>query len=194
MALLRCLIRHHGLKRIYCEGLTANDLPNYKERVAVLRQMEQTQFSVLRKQLADVRKLLTGTDADTDRQGKANRIEAEIAEMLDQHRLRLLELGAPGRLLIAGEIEEVLPLDDAELLDRAKPVTPEGKVLIDPERLKAREGAQVKAVLSKGSLGLIVLGGAHDLSDAVRCPGQEHCEYIRVNTKRFQEFSEEGGS
>jgi hypothetical protein len=34
MALLRCLIQHHGLKRVYCEGLTANDLPNYKEMVA----------------------------------------------------------------------------------------------------------------------------------------------------------------
>jgi hypothetical protein len=80
MALLRCLIRHHGLKRIYCEGLTANDLPNYKEMVAVLREMEQTQVGVLRQQLAEARDL------------KAKKIEAEITEMLDQHRLRLLEL------------------------------------------------------------------------------------------------------
>ena len=46
-------------------------------------------------------------------------IEAEIAGLLDRHRLRLLELGAAGWLLIAGDIEEVLPLDDAELLDAA---------------------------------------------------------------------------
>lgn len=40
MAMLRCLIKHHGLKRIYSEGLTANDLPNYREKIAVLRDME----------------------------------------------------------------------------------------------------------------------------------------------------------
>jgi hypothetical protein len=36
MALLRCLIKHHGLRRVYSEGLTANDLPNYRERIAGL--------------------------------------------------------------------------------------------------------------------------------------------------------------
>jgi hypothetical protein len=88
--------------------------------------------------------------------------------MIDEHRLRLLEIGAPGRLLIAGEIDDVLPLDDAELLDEAKPITPEVKVRLDPEKLKARPDAQVKSGLEKGALGLIVLGGAHDLSDSVR--------------------------
>src|SRR6185437_13734048 len=67
MALLRCLIKYHGLKRIYCEGLTANDFPNYKEKVAVLREMERTQISELRRQLADVRGLLEGMEPNTDR-------------------------------------------------------------------------------------------------------------------------------
>jgi hypothetical protein len=110
--------------------------------------------------------------------------------MLDQHRVRLLELGAPGRLLIAGEIDDVLPLDDAGLLDRGKPVTPEGKVRLDPDKLKARHGAQVKAVLAKGGFGLIVLGGAHDLSDAVQRLGRGQCDYIRVTTRRFKDFGE----
>jgi hypothetical protein len=79
MALLRCLIRHHGLKHIYCEGLTANSLPNFKEMVSVLRQMEQTQISVLRQQLVEAREL------------KAKQIEVEVSELLDQHRSRLLE-------------------------------------------------------------------------------------------------------
>lgn len=30
MALLRCLIQHHGLRRILCEGLTDKDLPSYQ--------------------------------------------------------------------------------------------------------------------------------------------------------------------
>jgi len=62
MALLRYLIKHHGLKRIFCEGLTAKDLPDYQEKIAVLREMEEKQISELRKQLADVRELLKGMD------------------------------------------------------------------------------------------------------------------------------------
>jgi hypothetical protein len=34
------LLKHHGLNRIFCEGLTANDLPNYKGRITVLRAMD----------------------------------------------------------------------------------------------------------------------------------------------------------
>jgi hypothetical protein len=188
MALLRCLVRHHGLRRLYCEGLTAKDLPNYKGKVAVLREMETNQVSQLRKQLAAVRQLLEGSGPEGGRHGKAKKVEAEIREMIDQHQLRLLELGAAGRLLVAGEIEEVLPLDDGDLLDQANPVTPEGKVRLDPDKVKARQDAQVKAVLNRGAFGLIVLGGAHDLSDSVRRLGQGRCEYIRVTTRRFKEF------
>jgi len=191
MALLRCLIKHHGLKRIYSEGLTPNDLPNYKERIGVLRDMENTQISRLRKQLADVHELLKGIKPESERYQNAQKIEEEITDLIDQHRYRLLEIGAPGRLLIAGEIDDVLPLDDANLLEQAKPITPEGKVKLDPERLSARHDAQVKAVLEKGGFGLIVLGGAHDMSDNVRRLGQGRCEYIRVTTSRYKQFSQE---
>jgi hypothetical protein len=45
-------------------------------------------------------------------------------------------------------------------------------------------------VLDNGPFALIVLGGDHDLSDSVRRLGRNRCEYIRVTTKRFREFSE----
>jgi hypothetical protein len=131
-------------------------------------------------QIPELRELLT----------KAKRHKAHITEMLDQHKARLLELGAAGRLLIAGAIDEVLPLDDAEALDRAKPITPDGTVQIDEARTKAREDAQVRTVLDNGPYALIVLGGAHDLSDSVQRLGGGHCEYVRVTTRRFREFSE----
>ena len=38
---------------------------------------------------------------------------------------------------------QVLPLDDADLLERAKPITPSG-VKLDREKVTAREDAQVK--------------------------------------------------
>jgi hypothetical protein len=190
MALLRCLVKHHGLKRIHCEGLTAKDSPNYKEKIAVLREIDRTRISELRKQLAEVRELSNGTDPNSARHAEVKKIEAEVCDLIDQHRLRLLELGAPGRLLIAGEIDEVLPLDDADLLDRANPVMPEGRIRLDKEKVKARNDAHVKAVMDGGGFGLIVLGGAHDLSDSVRRLGQGRCEYIRVTTKRFREIGE----
>jgi hypothetical protein len=40
--------------------------------------------------------------------------------------------GAPGRLLLPGEIDGVLPLDDARLLYEANPVSPEGEVRAYP--------------------------------------------------------------
>lgn len=46
-------------------------------------------------------------------------------------------------------IEEVHPLDDAELLDKAKPVASSG-VKFHAEKLKARQDAQVKTVMAKG--------------------------------------------
>jgi hypothetical protein len=41
------------------------------------------------------------------------KIEAGTTDMIDRHRLLLLKVGASGRLLIAGELDEVLSLDDA---------------------------------------------------------------------------------
>ena len=148
--------------------------------------MEEKQIGELRKQLADIREIMKG-NADHE---QAMKIEREITGMLDQHMAQLLEVGAPGRLLMAGEIDEVMPLDHADLLHQAKPITPEGKLTLDPKRLMARRDAQVKAVLDKGAFGLIVLGGSHDLSHNVRRLGQGRCEYIRVATRRFKKFGE----
>lgn len=52
MALLRCLINHHGLRRIFCEGLTEKDLPSYKERIGVLRTVEKEQMPQLQNGIA----------------------------------------------------------------------------------------------------------------------------------------------
>jgi len=57
-------------------------------------------------------------------------------------------------------------------------------------KVTARHDVQVKAVLDKGAIGLIVLGGSHDLSDSVRRLGAEKCEYLRITTRWFTEFSE----
>jgi hypothetical protein len=44
----------------------------------------------------------------------------------------------------------------------------------------------VRAAMKEGGTALVILGGRHDLSESVRRAGG--CEYIRVTTRRFQEF------
>lgn len=192
IALIRCLIIHHGLKRLYSEGLTEKDLPNFTAKVAALRDIDNNEIARARKELDGVRQLLKTLDCKSNpyRCDEAMQIEATLLELIGRHQRDLVEFGVPARLLIAGEVREVLPLDDAALLDQAKPITPEGKTKFDPDKMKARHDAQVKAVMDKGGCGLVVLGGAHDLGESVRRLGQGRCEYIRVTTRRFKEFSE----
>ena len=113
---------------------------------------------------------------------------AEIKGLVDRHRLQLLALGPAGRLLITGDIEEVLALDDERLLDLAKPITPGGRVKIDADKVRQREDAQVRAALDDGPFSLIVLGGGHDPSGSIRRVAGGYCEYIKVTTKMYREF------
>lgn len=196
LALLRCLIRHHGLKDVFAEGLTPKGLANFREQTTVLKGIERDQVPQLLKQLTDLRELKETMAAAgrerSERYARADVIEQEIAQMLEQHQQRLRELGAAGRLRIADEVKEVLPLDDADLLEQAKPTTPSDLVHFDREKVQARHDAQVKAALGRGPFALVVLGGAHDLSDSVRRLGGGRCEYVRVTTWRVQKFMGEG--
>jgi len=152
MVVLRCLIRHHGLRKVYAEGLTPAGLANYRDIIRALKAMEADEMPAARKQLAEVRELLAGMKGrgqeDTERYRTAGGIEAQLVKMLDDRRERLLEFGAAGRLLIAGELEEVLPLDDDDALESSKPVTPDGKVRIDREKTRRRQDAQVRLLLA----------------------------------------------
>jgi hypothetical protein len=91
-----------------------------------------------------------------DRHAIATALEKEIAGMLEQHRFALLEIGAAGRLLVAGELEEVLPLDDAKLLDAAAPVLANGKVTFDAAKVAARRDAMVERALARDHAAVIV--------------------------------------
>jgi hypothetical protein len=51
----------------------------------------------------------------------------------------------------------------------------------------------VRAALKAGPVAVLVLGGAHDLSGAVRRLAGGDCEYLRVTTARYAEFVEGGG-
>jgi hypothetical protein len=81
--LLRCLVEHHGLRRVLAEGLTPQGLANFKEIIASLRDMD--------KQVAEMQKMRAKFKEDAP----------AIDEMVREHRRRLLEYGAAVQLEIA---------------------------------------------------------------------------------------------
>lgn len=180
MAALRCLIARHGLGSIHAEGLTEKGLSNYREMLGALRDIDQ-EVPKLRVKFHELLSLSKNTETD--------RLEQEVSGLIEQQRRRLLDLGAPGRLRLFGEITEVLPLDDEELLDQARPVTPDGKVQADPVKVEARHDGQVRNLHARGPFALIVLGGSHDLSESVRRLSHGKCEYIRVTTKKYLDLT-----
>jgi hypothetical protein len=107
--------------------------------------------------------------------------------MIRDHRRRLLEYGAAVRLELEGNLQ-LLPLDDRDLLERAKP---DGEGKIDPAKREAREDAQVKAALARGLCSFIILGGKHDVSTSVRRLGNGTTEYIRVTPLRYKDVTRE---
>jgi hypothetical protein len=164
IVLLRCLVKHHGLRAVFAEGLSAAELPAYREEVlrqrALTRQLLQWHYDSLRLQ---------------KRQNEqARRSEAVLHGMLAERRLTLLGLGAPGRLWTAEQIAEVLPLEAA---------TPR------TEEERARTEGRVHAALQQGPGAVLVLSGDQDLTERIRrlCPGA--CEYLRVTTTQYQELA-----
>jgi hypothetical protein len=98
------------------------------------------------------------------------------------HREKLPSVGAPGRLLLGGGLDEVRFLDDAAALAAADPRK------ADAATLKAREDAIVRNALAGGeSVVVIVLGGGHDLAESVRA-ADPHCGYVRVTTIKVAEL------
>jgi hypothetical protein len=151
LALLRCLARRHGLRRVFVEGITPEGVNNFREMVAALKKVDTD----LNEQLQEVQRLLQGAKDGSERHAKAKAIEGEVLALLDRFRLDVLPLGTAGRLLMSGDVEEVLPLDDAKLLDEAKPIDPAGRFHLDPAKLSARHDGQVKAVLKAGAFALV---------------------------------------
>lgn len=87
------------------------------------------------------------------------------------------EYGAVAQLLVAGDLEGVAAAEDEAAYEQANPLAGDSVVLDGPAN-DAREAAIVRRLIDSGPLSVIVLGGAHDLSEHVRAVGD--CEYLRV--------------
>jgi hypothetical protein len=125
----------------------------------------------------------------TERYTKAKEIEKEVAGLLEQHRLEFLELGAVARLLVTGELQRVLPLDDAKLLDAAKPRLLNGQVVPNHAAKAARQDAMTLALLKAGPVAVAILGGSHDLTDALNRQGAGGLEHLRVTVQPYKDVA-----
>jgi hypothetical protein len=201
-AILRCLIKHHGLRRVSQEGVARRDLPIYRAKLKVMRDVAK-RVPGLRKEHADIARTLCEMER-VDKRDPADfrsmvEIKEKIEELLYAHRLDLLRIGTAGQLQMTGELEDVLPLHDATLLDKANPLAGGKGVTLDSDAIEARQDAQVQKLIKAGGFALGILGGVHDLSDNLDRLSDGKAEYIRVATRRWQEFavsafSEESGS
>lgn len=151
--LLKNLIRNHKLQKLYSEGLTDEETGDYRDFLATLKKHGKRVH-----------------DGDTD-----------IDRLLRwQHKNDLLMVGVPGRLMMSGELKQVLPTETQRSIKEGAPFDAKGNVNLDADQIEKREGVIVEHLLKGEPVVFVVLGGAHDLSDSV----PDDCEYIRVVTEK----------
>jgi hypothetical protein len=180
LAVLRHLAREHGLKRVFVEGLTPEGERAYRIHAEALVAWERDELPGLRQEVAEAENLAKKQGAAGE---LAKAIAAQTRDMIEAQQHDLLNLGAPARLLAAGELAEVLALDEDGALEGAAPRTASRKLRLPPAAMKAHEDAMVKR-LAGHPLAVVVLGGAHDLSASVKAlaPG---AEYLRVVPRAY---------
>lgn len=94
------------------------------------------------------------------------------------HEQSLLRLGAPVELFLDGKPIQILPAEEPDY-ERSNPL--DG--VIDDKRNVAREAAIVKRIVAKGESALLVLGGDHDLTAAVKA--HSGWGYVRITPKGY---------
>lgn len=133
--MLRELSKAHGLKRIFYEGISDEDLKACRESNARIQRLEIAEAEI----------------EDLETNPLREPVKKALAELRDSLREQSIQLGAIGCLIRAGEIEDYIPLEDAKILGNA-----------DPEAL---EDEMAKRLLASRRVAVVVLGGGHDLTD-----------------------------
>jgi len=151
----RAVIKAIGVKTVFLEGLTAKSEDHYRKRIATLKKYKPV---------------------------KSNEPVDEFIRQL--RREDTLQLGAPGAMLIAGELDAVLLVDYADLPTAADPVKGE-KLEFDEAANKAREAGIAKLLLAHKEA-VVILGGEHDVTEFLPTT----VEYVRVTLKVYKAVAE----
>ena len=69
-----------------------------------------------------------------------------------------------------------------------QPFTSERHAQFDEKEVQARRDAIANTVLKAGPIGIMILGGDHDLTENVKRVIQAKCEYSRVTLMRYSEI------
>jgi hypothetical protein len=128
LTMLRCLVRHHGLKRTMTEGATVQGMAQYLQRVESVRKVDESLADLL-KSRATLRKAVPN-------------IDRVIATMQAQQQRHLHELGAAGRLAVE-RLADVLPLEDDRVFEAGWLTSPDGTFKVDAAKMEQRQGPRV---------------------------------------------------
>jgi len=102
--------------------------------------------------------------------------------MRHEYQTDMLALGAPAQLLLDGQIKAVVPAEEAKAYAAANPVKDDGTIVFDEKANETREDAIVRSLMkASGKTAIVVLGGAHNLSDNV----PEGVHLVEVTVKSY---------
>lgn len=155
--ILRYLIKKHGIRSVYIEGLTEKNLNAFNSFIKTLREFKVPEGD-------DVFDLF----------------------LKDQYRRDCLQMGAAAQLMFSNELKSVLPLENAEAFEKANPVGKDGKVRFDIDAEEKREDEMIKILMKEKGISVIVLGGGHDLTDNLERMKMDEVRYARVSSKQYE--------
>ncbi|WP_298865474.1 hypothetical protein [uncultured Gimesia sp.] len=188
VTVLKSLIKKHNLKGVYLEGLTEKNHGRTMKIIETIKKDEKTK-----------------TEKDEKAKPKSKNPDDEFGELTfdslskaadDEYfnafiaainKTHLLELGAAGQLVVKGELKTLLPAEDSKAFQAANPFLPDGKIVFNKKADKAREDAIVRNLLKGNGVVVIILGGAHDLSDNLERLAKG-VKYTRVAVSKYKEI------
>ena len=117
----------------------------------------------------------------------------QIPEVGDElfKRPNVLSLGVPGRLIAKGHLKTVHAADTDETLALTDPLQNDGRLReVTQSDIEKREDHMVRQMLKHQGHCIIILGGAHDLTDNVKRLGNGNTGLIVVTTRAFRKHDE----
>lgn len=168
------LADQHGLREVFMEGLTAENLPTLMDSIRLLRELA-SKGDGLSREIKELRQAI--------RECRDPGMPRDRQEAIETAREHYLIMGPIVKLLLARPGMTVLPVEDQEVFETALLQNNDGRLY--GAHFEARDNEIVRRLLAHGPCAVVLLGSAHDLSHAVRAQGWGRCEYIRVTVKDF---------